>query len=367
MAGAGVPPQGSDGHSSRPTLMERIKFWDSQFSLARGLTLVTVLTGFLGGYFQYLNAYEEKVSAQAKADMTDATSTFVDISNAFAEALTLQNLVYFNFKEWLDITDTSEKELVNKAAHDAFPDYVKARTSLRERSSIFARKAELYIDWASDLGRDPAAKHELNADPLTEALLGNYNFDCDDPVNFPQFGTANTKKQADLPGKPKEEAKKDADPPGKFSKPVCAASDKKDAINLCARDKDGNIVLDKRKAPVSIEWQSAKHHVVTMHYCFEAAHSEMKAARVWASDQKASVSEDLIKHFREHSAAYKSNLDNEVTRLNAFMSLGMSQLERIRVKYRPSGFFCHLPLVRDAIGLFSERCTPVRTAVGREP
>jgi hypothetical protein len=45
------------------------------------------------------------------------------------------------------------------------------------------------------------------------------------------------------------------------------------------------------------------------------------------------------------------------------MSLTMSQLERIRVKYRPVGFVCHIPLVRDAIGTFSKRCTPIRTAV----
>jgi hypothetical protein len=45
------------------------------------------------------------------------------------------------------------------------------------------------------------------------------------------------------------------------------------------------------------------------------------------------------------------------------MSLTMSQLERIRVKYRPVGFVCHIPLVRDAIGIFSKRCTPIRTAV----
>ena len=57
----------------------------------------------------------------------------------------------------------------------------------------------------------------------------------------------------------------------------------------------------------------------------------------------------------------RSHLNDEVIRLDAFMSLGMSQLERIRVKYRPSGFFCHVPLVRDAIGLVSKRCTPVST------
>ena len=38
------------------------------------------------------------------------------------------------------------------------------------------------------------------------------------------------------------------------------------------------------------------------------------------------------------------------------MTLAMSQLERIRVKYRPSGFLCHVRLVRDAIGLFSKVC-----------
>jgi hypothetical protein len=49
--------------------------------------------------------------------------------------------------------------------------------------------------------------------------------------------------------------------------------------------------------------------------------------------------------------------------LDAFMSLAMSQLERIHVKYRPVGFVCHIPLVRDAIGIFSKRSTPIRTAV----
>jgi hypothetical protein len=40
----------------------------------------------------------------------------------------------------------------------------------------------------------------------------------------------------------------------------------------------------------------------------------------------------------------------------------MNEIERIRVKYRPGGFACHIPIVREAIGLVSEKCTPVRTA-----
>jgi len=39
----------------------------------------------------------------------------------------------------------------------------------------------------------------------------------------------------------------------------------------------------------------------------------------------------------------------------------MSQLERSRLKCRPSAF-CHVPLVRDAIGVFSTKCTPIGTA-----
>jgi hypothetical protein len=36
-------------------------------------------------------------------------------------------------------------------------------------------------------------------------------------------------------------------------------------------------------------------------------------------------------------------------------------IEQIRVKYRPNGFLCNVPIVRDIIGAFSRRCTPVRT------
>jgi hypothetical protein len=61
---------------------------------------------------------------------------------------------------------------------------------------------------------------------------------------------------------------------------------------------------------------------------------------------------------------HQASLDQEVERLDSFMSLAMSQLERIRVKYRPSSFYCYcsLPLVNYAI---SDRCDPVRIAKRR--
>jgi hypothetical protein len=41
--------------------------------------------------------------------------------------------------------------------------------------------------------------------------------------------------------------------------------------------------IDPNKPPITIDWQSPKHHLLTMHYCFEIAHAEIETARVWAS------------------------------------------------------------------------------------
>lgn len=328
------------------TVWDRIRLWDNKLTIAKRLTIVTLL----GSYFQYLNAYEDKVSAQAKTDMTDATTTFVDISNAFAEAQTLQQLVFFNFKDSLDKSD-AEKEMVTKTGTDVYPDYVKARNTLREKSNVFARKAELYIDWASDLGRDPATKRDLNSDPLTETLLGNYNFDCDATANLPHRNVKSQSSEQQIPGQDS-----------------CATGiEKNDSpagprVHLCAKKDDGKI--DTRRPGVIIDWQSAKHQVLMMHYCFEATHGQLKTARMWAA--KLTISDPTKAEFRTKIETHQYNLDNEVVRLDTFMSLAMSQLERIRVKYRPSGFLCHTPLVRDVITFFSERCTPLRTAVGSD-
>ncbi len=323
----------------------RIQAFDGRLSIAKGFTAVTLLTGFFGGYFQYLNSYEDKVSTLAKADMQSATSTFVEISNAFAEAEMLQQLIFFNFAALLDAgADLGEKGMVTQAGTAAFQSYAKARTALRQNSSVFAHKAEIYIDWASDLGRDPATQKSLDGDPLTETLLGNYNFDCDAPGNFPSFAGGN--RAGSAPAAPR------------------CTGDSVDVNNplrtsLCARRSDTG-AIDPNKPSITIDWHSAKHHVLTMHYCFEATHSEIHTARVWASNNE--ISDDRIEKFRANEERYRSSLNGEVARLNSFMTVAMSQLERIRLKYRPSGFFCHVPLVRDAIGVFSTRCTPIGTS-----
>ena len=303
--------------------------FESWYKSAASLTIVTVIVGWFGTYIQYLNAYEDKVRDQAKADMTAATDTFVEISKAFAEAQALQEIVYFNFKDAvrlhqkakLEEADTAKKHLISEAGKKAFEDYTKARTALREKSGVFARKAELYIDWASNPKRDPAAKHQLNQDPLTQSLLGVYNFNCN--TDLPDFNTGQAKQIEENEDKCKEASVT--------------------AKQYCKKD------------TVKVDWRSAKHHVVTMYYCFDLSHGDLKAARIWASasDNEATSAKN------ERANGIETNLNNQVLRLNAFMSLAMSQLEAIRVKYRPSSFSCNIPIISYLIG---DRCTPVKIA-----
>ncbi|CCD87104.1 protein of unknown function [Bradyrhizobium sp. ORS 285] len=332
-----VSGAGAQTATAPPGFWARFLDWNQKLSVVKNLTFITIATGFLGGYFQYLSAYDAKVSALAEADMKAATETFVTISNAYAEAQMLQELIFYNFAAATAAgVDPGDKALTTKAANETFAPYTKARMALRQNSSIFAHKAEIYIDWASDRGRDPDAPRVLDQDPLNEALLGTYDFDCDAEANMPRLGVTGP-------------ALDEADPCRADAPPAQPAQ----RINLCARREPG-------RRPVTIDWQSAKHHLLTMHFCFEQSHRQISTARVWASSN--TVGDDRVKAFRNDEARYRAALDKQVVRLNAFMRLTMARLESIRVKYRPSGFLCHLPLLRDAVGLFSRECTPVRVS-----
>ena len=121
------------------------------FNIVTGLSLVTVLSSLAVGYFQYLNAYQEKVSSQAKEDMTLAAATFTEISRAFSEVQALQQTLYADFARAVgEKSDASDKALVTRNARAISERYEKARIELRENIDLLTRKAEVYIDWASD-------------------------------------------------------------------------------------------------------------------------------------------------------------------------------------------------------------------------
>jgi len=356
-------PAGPAGANAPHGLLRRLLGFDSWLHSAASLSIVTVIAGWFGTYLQYLNSYEQKVSETAQTDMKDATATFVEISNAFAEAQMLQQLIYFNFAAAASDADPSgDKAMTTKAGQDIYPAYVKARTALRQNVNIHARKAELYIDWASNLEHDAADTAAIDGDPLTETLLGDYNFDCDATENFPHYELTAPGAEPDRSAPPQTPEQR-----SKFKDAFCLAPNEteKQAVTgsetmFCAVDDDGKI--DHARPSRQINWLSAKHHVLVMHYCFEGTHSQILPARIWASGNE--VSAQLKDEFarKKKNGVYQDSLDHEVIRLDAFLSLAMSELERIRVKYRPSSFYCSLPLINYAI---SDRCMPIKIAKSR--
>jgi hypothetical protein len=340
------PPQADDVAPKSAPLRWLWKF-NHGFDVVKGLSMVTVLSSLAVGYFQYLNAYQEKVGSQAKEDMAAATTTFTEISHAFAEVQALQQTLYSDFTRALrEKSDTSDKALDTKNALAISERYEKARIALRENIDMLTRKAEVYIDWASDTYRDPAEKRNVNDDPLSRQSLRDSAFDCSDKYNFPAFG--NVRVEDD--GTQDREVADDAYCTIAEKRGVDDHTKPKDAfIRICASPQD--------RTPKRIYWYSAKHHVLTMHYCFEAAHGRLAAARQWASrsDRDAAKEKEIVEREKEINA----QLDDMAGRISAFSSLALYQMERIRVKYRPVGFLCSVPLVRN---IPSMNCFPIRTA-----
>jgi len=319
----------------------------------KGISLVTVLGGLFTvlsslavGYFQYLSAYQEKVSSQAKDDMTLAAATFTEISRPFSEMQALQQTLYIDFaRAFGEKSSASDKALATKDAQAISERYEKARNELRENIDLLTRKAEIYIDRPSDPYRDPAEKHNVDPDPLSRRVLRDSDFDCSNKFYFPAFG------KVELP---------DDDAPVKevADNEYCATPEKR-GIDEKTKPKDAFIRIcvgtNDREAK-RISWYSAKHHVLTMHHCLESVHDRLAAARQWASGSaRDGAEESSIPGEKE----INEKLDDLAGRINAFNSLALYQMEQIRVKYRPSRLWCNVPLVWNISSL---NCFPIRTA-----
>jgi hypothetical protein len=325
----------------KPSLVQRLKNWDSGFSVLKNLGVVTAAVGLVGAYFQYLNSYDQSVSELAKADSATATAVFLEISNAYSEAQRLQQLLYYDFATSLAASEPGEKAMATKDAQATYPSYVKAWSTLRQTNSLFAHKVELYIDWVNDLGRPAGGLGLIPNDSMTEARLGDYDFDCSADANVPHYEEGYFRAADD--------GLRSCVAPG-ATRQVASGS----RTFVCATTGDGKI--DRARAPITIHWRSAKHQLVVMHYCFEVVHAKIRAARIFASGNE--VSESGRDDFLNNREALRDDLDHEMTRLNAFMDLVISQLDIARAKYQPSDPVCHVPLLRELSGIFGTNCSP---------
>jgi len=342
-----MPLPAADDIAAKSAPLRWLWKFNHGLDVVKGLSMVTVLSSLAVGYFQYLNAYQDKVGSQAKEDMAAATATFTEISHAFSEGQALQQSLYSAFTRAIrEKSDASDKALETRNAQAISERYEKARMALRENIDMLTRKAEVHIDWASNSYRDPADKHNVDDDPLSRQVLRDYAFDCSDKYNFPAFGNVHLE---DDDGPAREVADNE----------YCAIAEKR-GVDDRTRPRDAFIRIcagPQDKFAKRIYWYSAKHHVLTMHYCFEAAHDRLAAARQWASrsDRDAAKEKEIVEREKEINA----QLDDLSGRVGAFSSLALFQMEQIRVKYRPVGFLCSVPLVRN---IPSMNCFPIRTA-----
>jgi hypothetical protein len=160
----------------------------------------------------------------------------------------------------------------------------------------------------------------VNRDPISTSELGAHDFDCDKAM--PEF--------------------KDGLPP-----------------YHARRASDGDIL--------QVDWFSAKHHVLTIGYCFFVTHvGYMGVIREWASRHSFSAN-DRTKFFenarqqscKDKRAVLHARLNTEVVRLNAFMSLAMVEMQRIRTRYRQDDLLCYVPGAREISRLTTGICKPI--------
>jgi hypothetical protein len=305
---------GSAGPSNSTIPLSKRSIWQSWKTNIgtdiKNISFAGLLVTVIVAYFQNLSTYQDKVAALAKDDMQAATTTFSDASMKLSEALSLQQRLNWDFYDAMpNQVYKDDNAYLTKDSRDTYKSYAAAYTALHEDYNLLARKAEIYLDWASDRSRDPAVNTAITADPINLSMLGAFDFDCEKQM------------------------------------PDRALS---------------RITINKGSKELQVDWNSAKHNVLTIEYCFEVTHRRMTAALQWASASPITKAEmDYMTNEKE--LFFDTRPTKQILRLNAFMSLAMSEIEQIRVKYRPTGFYCNLPGLRELLGA---RCTPVRTAGG---
>jgi len=179
---SGPPPGAGFWQSVKSRLIQQLS----------GITIIGVLGTLIVGYFQNQSAYENKVAALAKDDMTAATQTFAEASIALSSAMSLQQRLtnYFYAAVPNDVFK-NEDAYPTAGARAMYKDYVDTYTSLHQNYNLLARKAEIYLDWPSDPSHDAATNTAPNVDPINISTLGEFDFDCE--KYMPNFAPGNAR------------------------------------------------------------------------------------------------------------------------------------------------------------------------------
>ncbi len=342
---ATTTPQPEENAARRTGVLGWIRELNHGVELLGGLSIFTLLGSIAIGYFQYYNEYEEKVSAQAREDMKGATDTFTDVSKRFSEAQTLQQILFHDFSDAFDESiNAGKRATAAKHAQSIVPTYEAGSIALLETGDLITRNAEIYIDWASDFKRSADQSNQPSGDPLIRPVLKTYDFDCNDYL--PQFAPPDAAAA--------QASRDDKTPACQLSRPErLVRARNSTVVSLCPRQKGVN---DPPEG-VTIDWFSAKHQALTLHYCFEGLHERLARVRSWAAHPEGRPpARDVVRTEREQ---LRTAIDNQARRLEAFMGLATFRMEAIRLNYRPVGVLCRLPVISSVKTWWDDSCTPV--------
>jgi hypothetical protein len=317
--GSAAPAAGGSGQGLKSVVLRA----EGEYSFFKGLTLLSAFGTLIGAYFQNLSAYENKVAAQAQTDMTAATQALTETSTAMAAPFRLQWQLINDYHDAIAAgTDADPKAYNSADARATYALYTRAYADLSQNYNLLARKAELYIDMPSDLTRDPNPDGSPLSVEIDMSVLNAYGFDCE--KHMPSFNHHVKGKD----GKEEDESK---------------------------------IVLTEPKSgkTLPLDWYSSKHHLLAMETCFEITHEAMTPVLQWAAGSAVDPVKTATFQQKNYDT-FHTRATNQVLRQNAFMSLAMFDIDKIRIKYRPNGFLCSTPGVSQLLSLF-DKCAPVKT------
>ena len=92
-------------------------------------------------HVDYLTAYQAKLKEIGEQQMKAAEGTYSEVSKSFSEAITLQQLLFFNYRDAARAgTQGNDDALEAKNAR---------RTNLRESIDLLSRRVENDLDWSN--------------------------------------------------------------------------------------------------------------------------------------------------------------------------------------------------------------------------
>ena len=221
--------------------IQRFDTFFKAFGQLSGVALMLSFVGWLvGSIVQYNSWRDEHDLKRYETDLKAATQTFADISEALSQAITLQQIVVFNYDDAISSeTDDPRLQFLWRQARSAADDYRKAQIALRQSIDVLIRRAEIYIDWPSTNKHAQAVRNSL-LDPLTITKLESSNIDCDKLI---------------APG---------------------------EDVTKWQRPTDSAI-----SGATFVDWGSAKHHVAVIYVCFRMDQKKSEPMRRWAAPVEA--------------------------------------------------------------------------------